>query len=66
MKDRLSSVFTPPGEKYGFTMHGKTPGRREFLRNSVHLMLLGAGWSCASQGGGKKSIQDKRMARRLP
>ena len=35
-------------------MHGKTPGRREFLRRSVHLMLLGAGWSCASQGGGKK------------
>ena len=55
MKDRLSSVFTPPGEKYGFTMHDKPPGRRDFLRTLVHLMLLGAGWSCVPQGGGKKS-----------
>lgn len=36
-------------------MHGKPPDRRDFLRTSVHLMLLGAGWSCASRGGeGKK------------
>ena len=35
-------------------MHGKPPDRRDFLRTSVHLMLLGAGWSCASQGGGGK------------
>ena len=55
MKDRLSSVFTPPGEKCGFTMHDKPPGRRDFLRTSVHFMLLGAGWSCVPQGGGKKS-----------
>ena len=36
-------------------MHGKPPDRRDFLRNSFQLMLLGAGWSCASrEGGGKK------------
>ena len=36
-------------------MHGKLPGRRDFLRTSVHLMLLGAGWGCASRGGGGKT-----------
>ena len=32
-------------------MHGRPPGRREFLQTSLHLVLLGAGWSCASRGG---------------
>ena len=36
-------------------MHGKPLGRREFLQTSSHLMLLGAGWGCASQGGGGKA-----------
>ena len=36
-------------------MHGTPPDRRDFLRNSFQLMLLGAGWSCASrEGGGTK------------
>lgn len=36
-------------------MHGKPLGRREFLQTSVHLTLLGAGWGCASKGGGGKT-----------
>ncbi len=36
-------------------MHGKPLGRREFLQTSSHLMLLGAGWGCASKGGGGKT-----------
>ena len=35
-------------------MHGQPPDRRDFLRTSFHFMLLGAGWSCASRGGGGK------------
>ena len=35
-------------------MHGRPPDRRDFLRTSFHFMLLGAGWSCAPQGGGGK------------
>lgn len=36
-------------------MHGNPPNRREFFRNSVHLMLLGVGWGCASKGEGGKT-----------
>ena len=36
-------------------MYGKPLGRREFLQTSSHLMLLGAGWGCASKGGGGKT-----------
>ena len=33
-------------------MHDNPGNRRDFLRTSFHFMLLGAGWSCASGGGG--------------
>lgn len=35
-------------------MHGRPPDRRDFLRTSFQLMLLGAGWSCVPQGSGDK------------
>ena len=40
-------------------MHGKPPGRRDFLRTSIQLMLLGAGWSCASRGGGDRTPSEQ-------